>query len=101
MWALVKWGFRLAFFVLILLPLVVTIAYRFIPPPITPLMQIRSAEGESLDYRWRPLDQISSNLPAAAIAAEDNLFCTHHGLDLAAIRAAWQTYRSSGALRGA
>jgi len=97
----VKWGSRLALIVLVLLPLVVIIAYRFISPPVTPLMLIRSAEGEGLDYRWRPLDQISSALPAAAIAAEDNLFCSHFGLDLGAIRAAWQTYRSGGVLRGA
>ena len=45
--------------------------YRFVPPPITPLMIIRLAEGRGLDYRWRPLGEISPALVQAAVAGED------------------------------
>mgnify|MGYP005840322471 CR=1 FL=1 len=75
----------------VLLPSLVLIVYRFVPPPGTPLMLIRLAQGEGLEQRWRPLDAISPHLPRAAIAAEDNRFCLHHGFD-------WREL--SGELRG-
>ena len=57
--------------IVLLAPLVVLAVYRFVPPPGTPLMLIRLAEGEDLRYRWVPL--------------EDNLFCRHWGFDLKAL----------------
>lgn len=64
--------------------------YRLLPPPLTPLMAIRSADGSALVKEWRPLDRISPNLIRAVIAAEDTRFCRHYGLDLDALRQAWQ-----------
>jgi monofunctional biosynthetic peptidoglycan transglycosylase len=75
----------------VLVPSLVLIVYRVVPPPGTPLMLIRLAQGEGLDRRWRSLDAISPHLARAAIAAEDNRFCRHHGFD-------WQEL--SGELRG-
>lgn len=83
------------------LPLTLTLLYRFVPPPVTPLMLIRLAEGEAMERSWQPLDAIAAHLPVAVIAAEDNRFCEHHGLDFAAIRTAWTDYRAGGRLRGA
>jgi len=71
--------------VLILAPTLVIVAYRFVDPPITPLMLIRLAEGEGLDRTWVPLQRISVHLRTAVIAAEDNLFCEHHGFDFEAL----------------
>ncbi len=85
----------------VLVPLTLTLLYRFVPPPVTPLMVIRMAEGEELNRSWRPLDAIAPSLPAAVLAAEDNLFCQHYGLDFGAIREAWTVYRAGGRLRGA
>jgi len=62
-------------------PPLVLLLYRFVPPPVTPLMLIRLAEGEGLDYRWQPIEAISPQLPRAVIAAEDNRFCEHWGFD--------------------
>ena len=75
--------------------------YRFVPPPITPLMVIRLAEGRGLDYRWRPLSQISPALVQAAVAGEDARFCEHQGFDFAAMRAAMRAnQRRPGKVRG-
>lgn len=68
--------------------------YRFINPPITPLMVIRLMEkskgGQSLKIKkhWVPIDKISPDLPLAMVASEDNRFLTHHGFDLDAIEKA-------------
>lgn len=74
-----------------LVPSLVLIVYRVVPPPGTPLMLIRLTQGEGLDKRWRPLEAISPHLARAAIAAEDNRFCSHRGFD-------WQEL--SGELQG-
>ncbi len=75
--------------------------YRFVPPPVTPLMLIRLGQGKGLDYRWRPLSRISPALVQAAVAAEDARFCTHHGFDFEAMRKAWaHNERRPGRVRG-
>lgn len=71
--------------VLVAVPALVIAAYRFLPPPITPLMVIRTAEGEEWDYRWVPLTRMSPHLIRAVLAAEDSRFCLHHGFDVDAI----------------
>jgi len=67
--------------VALLAPPVLLLAYRFLPPPITPLMLIRLGEGEGLDKQWQPLARIAPALPEAVVAAEDNRFCAHWGFD--------------------
>ena len=84
-----RWLVRLVVIVLIVvlvLPPVVMLAYRWLQPPATPLMLLRLPMGVGLDYRWRPLDEIGSHLARAVIASEDNLFCTHKGFDVQALR---------------
>jgi monofunctional biosynthetic peptidoglycan transglycosylase len=76
------------FFVLLVGPIAVVALYRFAPPPVTPLMLIRAAEGKGLDYRWRPLSRVSPALVQALVAAEDARFCEHRGFDAEAIRRA-------------
>src|SRR6185369_10967075 len=63
--------------------------YRFVPPSLTPLMAIRSFEGEGTTQRWMPYSEISPQLRRAVIASEDARFCQHHGFDWSAIKAAW------------
>ena len=90
----------LLIFVLVFPPLWVGV-YRFLPPPITPLMLIRLTQGRGLDYRWRPLSQISPALVQAAVAGEDARFCRHQGFDFAAMRAAMRANeRRPGKVRG-
>ena len=90
----------LLIFVLVFPPLWVGV-YRLLPPPITPLMLIRLTQGRGLDYRWRPLSQISPALVQAAVAGEDARFCRHQGFDFAAMRAAMRANeRRPGKVRG-
>jgi monofunctional biosynthetic peptidoglycan transglycosylase len=82
-------------------PALVILVYRVVPPPVTPLMLIRSLEGEEIDYRWTPLDEISPHLAQAVIAAEDNRFCEHWGFDFGEILAIFDEWRDGDRPRGA
>jgi len=76
--------------------------YRYVPPPATPLMLLRLAEGYGLARSWRPLAEISPSLVRAVMASEDQKFCRHHGFDWEAIGNAWEQYFSGeGRLLGA
>lgn len=80
--------FLWTFILVVVVPVGAVALYRFVPPPATILMLQRRAEGEGLDYRWRPLDRISPELQLAALASEDARFCSHDGFDTEAIRKA-------------
>lgn len=86
---------------LLLLPLPVLLAYRWIDPPITPLMAIRRAQGYGLDQRPVPLERIAPALRRAVIAAEDNRFCEHAGFDLPALRGELSRWLAGERRRGA
>lgn len=92
---------RRVLLLLILTPTLVIVAYRFVDPPITPLMLIRLAEGEGLERTWMPLQRISVHLRTAVIAAEDNLFCEHHGFDFEALGQEIQVWLVGQRPRGA
>lgn len=68
-----------------------TILYRFIDPPVTPLMLIRPLEaiaaGEfaAIDKKWVDIDEVSPSLLRSVIAAEDARFFTHGGVDWKAV----------------
>ncbi|MFZ7115489.1 MAG: monofunctional biosynthetic peptidoglycan transglycosylase [Bacteroidota bacterium] len=70
------------------------IFFRFVPIPVTPLMLIRcieqKANGKEMKLKkdWVSLDKISSAMPLAVIAAEDQKFEEHFGFDLEAIKKA-------------
>lgn len=68
--------------------------YRFVDPPVTPLMVIRAWEKISerkrpvVHKRWKPYEEVSPHLLAAVIAAEDTRFLHHDGFDWDAIEKA-------------
>lgn len=85
----------------ILLSLVLVIAFRFVPPPVTATM-LMDANGITKD--WESLAQIDRNLVGAVIAAEDGKFCVHNGFDRQAIESAMkrnaQAKATGGRIRG-
>lgn len=88
--------------ILILAPLALTILYRFLPVPLTPLMLIRAVQGQGIAKDWSSRERISPYLARAIIAAEDNLFCRHSGFDWKAIEDAYDDWREGErGLRGA
>ncbi|MDQ3051948.1 MAG: monofunctional biosynthetic peptidoglycan transglycosylase [Bacteroidota bacterium] len=73
----------------------IVIIYRFLPPPITPLMVIRLFEqaiDENRDMRlykdWVAIDDMSPAMPLAVITSEDQRFEEHYGFDIEAIEKA-------------
>lgn len=80
------WFFGLSVFSVLL--------FRFVPIPVTPLMLMRCMEQKKegmelkLQKDWVSLDDISSVMPLAVIAAEDQRFEDHFGFDISAIQKA-------------
>ncbi len=77
------------------------VLFRFVNPPITPVMVVEKLKGHMLRHRWVPLTDISPNLPLAVIASEDGRFCEHWGVDWGAVKEALQESRRGRRLRGA
>jgi len=77
-----------------------TLLYRWIPVPLTPLMVLRLLEEPQPDqdhrwYRdWVPIEEVSPHLVQAAVAAEDQHFMSHNGFDLEAIQKAYRRNQS-------
>lgn len=78
--------------VFVILPLGLTLIYRVVPPPITPLMVIRLFEGQGLEKDWVAWEEIAPSLRQAVVASEDNLFCTHSGFDWQSLETAAKAY---------
>lgn len=67
-----------------------TLLFRFVPVPATPLMISRYFEMEEgkIDYTWKSIDKISPNMALAVVTSEDQKFEEHFGFDIEAIEKA-------------
>lgn len=87
--------------------ILITIIYRFVNPPVTPLMMIRVVEQladnekPAMQKDWVSIEEISSNMKLAVIASEDNNFESHFGIDFKAIQKANKLNKKGKKLRGA
>lgn len=88
-------------FAVLALPVLPILAYRFVSPPVTPLMIIRWISGAPIQRRTVPLNQISPALIRAVVASEDEKFCFHHGFDWDALAIAWKDWRAGRTPKGA
>ncbi len=86
----------------------IVVVFRFVPPPTSTVMVGRKIDalfdkeqGFNVNYRWTPMTKVSSNLPIAMVAAEDQKFPTHHGFDVDAIQTALADAEDGSRLRGA
>lgn len=70
----------------------------FLPVPST-LMIGRWLSGQGVDRNWVALDQVSPALRRAVVAAEDQRYCQHWGIDLEALFD--ELSREGGPARGA
>jgi monofunctional biosynthetic peptidoglycan transglycosylase len=81
--------------------------YKYVNPPITSLMIIRALEHNPskgkfrYQQRWVSFDAISPNMVWAVVAAEDNNFVTHFGVDWEAIQKARKINKYSRIKHGA
>jgi monofunctional glycosyltransferase len=87
--------------VTVVLPVGLILFFRFVPPPITPLMLTTWLADGPIEHRWVPLEAMSPNLIRAVIASEDGKFCSHYGFDIQAIDKALAGNAAGGRLRGA
>lgn len=99
--SILKHVFIWLFAITVIVPVVLVMAFRFVPPPATPLMIGTMLTEGAVAQRWVPLDSISPNLVRAVIAAEDGKFCAHYGFDIEAIDKALDRNAAGGTLRGA
>lgn len=87
--------------------IIITIIFRFVAPPLTPLMIMRVigqlADGKELKMskKWVSFSEISPNLVKAVITSEDNNFMDHNGIDFIAIEKARKLNENGKKLRGA
>jgi monofunctional glycosyltransferase len=93
---------------LLLLMLLLVLSLRWIDPPTSAFMLEARAQAwwvsdvrYHTDYRWRSLEQISTNTALAVIASEDQQFPFHAGFDFTSIRAAVRAHEQGARLRGA
>lgn len=82
--------------------------YRWVNPNLTMLMVIRHYESffddkksSSIQKDWVSIDNISSNMILAAVAAEDSKFLTHWGFDFELIKQAIKHNERSKRIKGA
>lgn len=100
-----KWLLRLGL-AFVFLSFSSTLLFRYIHPPITPLMIIRGVEslaegnGFAARSRWQELREISPWMVRAVIAAEDQKFTHHYGFDFTAMMQAFAHNREGGRIRG-
>jgi monofunctional biosynthetic peptidoglycan transglycosylase len=91
---------------MLLLPLLFFLVFRFVPVPFTSFMVIASVNGtfEEKPYKtrhdWVPLEEISPRLQRAVIASEDQKFPDHFGLDVEAMQNALRHNQRSARIRG-
>ncbi|MBN7814507.1 monofunctional biosynthetic peptidoglycan transglycosylase [Algoriphagus pacificus] len=85
-----------------------TLVYRFVPVPVTPLMVIRlveqmidSEKKVRLSKDWVPMSEISKNAPQAVYASEDQKFLDHNGFDFEAMQKAWEGNKKGKRIKGA
>lgn len=87
-------------------PIVLVLLMKFVNPPLWGWQLSRTffpPQGypQSSQHQWVPLSSISSSLPLAIMASEDQRFPEHWGLDLNALLSVIQQSGPNGPARGA
>lgn len=72
------------------------LAYRWLNPPTTLYMMQESWRLDGIQYDWVDIEDVAPVMLRALVAAEDASFCSHWGIDSAAVRQALR----DGAMRG-
>lgn len=84
----------------------ITLLFRVVPVPFSSYMaqqkvsHLLNGESYPIKYQWVSLDKISWQMQLAVIAAEDQKFAQHHGIDWDAIDKALKYNKKSTKVRG-
>ena len=84
---------------LIALPYLLAPLYAF-GQPVSTVMLWRRLSGARVERVYTPLARIAPQLALSVIVAEDGRFCSHHGVDWAELREAWDEADDLDELRG-
>lgn len=87
-----------------MLSILPVILLRWVDPVSSSFMlqyQWGSSSDQALNFEWRDWDQLSPQLKIAVVAAEDQNFPTHYGLDFKSIRNALKQRQQGLSSRGA
>ena len=84
----------------ITISVLLTLLYRFVPPPITLTQMGDVFAGRGLTKDWLSMDEMDADMARAVIAAEDAKFCSHNGFDRDAIAKAVKFNSRGGRIRG-
>ena len=76
----------------------ILLMFRFVPLPTTAFMLQSSYP---VTQKWISIDKLSSHMPLAVVASEDQRFPLHYGVDFTAIAKAIEQYDDGESLRGA
>ena len=93
------WALLVVVLIVLLLPYLLVPIYRVVTP-VSTLMLARWVTGRSVERSTMPIDRLAPALPLAVLVAEDDRFCSHHGIDWQEINAALQEADSVGVARG-
>ena len=85
----------------VLLSFAAVALFRYVTPPFTAVMLLEPGALGSLKHQWVDRDAIAWSAASAVIAAEDQRFAEHHGIDFVSLDKALAEYRDGGDLRGA
>ncbi len=80
--------------------ILLTLVFRFVPPPVTLTMIGDAISGRGITKDWMSLSAMDPDMARAAIAGEDGKFCTHSGFDTKAIENAIRRNARGGRIRG-
>ena len=93
------WAVPVVALVLLLLPYVLVPVYRVVTP-VSTLMLARWLTGRSVVHTYMPIGALAPTLPLSVLVAEDDRFCSHHGIDWHEIHIAIQEADDLGEARG-
>ena len=85
----------------VVVPVLLVLLLRWVPPPTSSVMVQRALAGETVQYRWVPIEDITPAAALAVVAAEDQKFPRHWGFDVDAIGNALDAGEEGRRLRGA
>ncbi len=87
--------------VLLALPPLAVVAYKWINPPLTVPIGWEFLTGKSPQQTWITLDRMSPYLIAGATMSEDAQFCRHNGIDWDSLQGSIEAVREGERARGA
>jgi monofunctional biosynthetic peptidoglycan transglycosylase len=98
-WSRLASAVVVAALILLLLPYLLVPVYRIVTP-VSTLMLARWVTGRGVVRTYMPINRLAPTLPLSVLVAEDDRFCSHHGIDWQEIHIALQEADDISEARG-